>query len=253
MIRVSIIGAGNLASHLYRTFIHNDEIQLEKIFSRKAGRLSFVQENELKSHSLEELGDPDIIFLAVKDEAIVEVAQKLSIKNGFFVHCSGGNELKVLSEFENHGVFYPLQTFSKDKRIDFRNIPICIEANSEENLQKLKDFASLVSEKVFEVDSEKRRALHLAAVFVNNFTNHLYTIASDFCSENGIPFDILKPLMKETVSKLDTLPPYSAQTGPAIRNDKKTIMAHMEMLNEEHKKIYKLLTASIQKIHGKEL
>ena len=161
--------------------------------------------------------------------------------------------MNALAKFEDFGVFYPLQTFSKNKPVNFKEIPICLEANSKKNLNLLKEIASLVSEKIFEVNSEQRRALHVSAVFVNNFSNHLFALADDYCRENDLPFEILRPLIKETVSKIETLDPYSAQTGPALRNDQKTIAAHLELLDEDRKKIYNILTESIQKLHGKEL
>ncbi|APG59435.1 Rossmann-like and DUF2520 domain-containing protein [Christiangramia salexigens] len=253
MIKVVIIGGGNLATHLYQTLSLADHIEVIQIYNRNLKHLKFVQDPELAISDSAKIKDADLYLLAIKDEAIAEFAENLSGKDGIIAHCSGSQNLNQLSKMKNYGVFYPLQSFSKDKPVNFKKIPICIEANNTANLKRLKEIAHQISDQVFEVDSEQRKALHLSAVFVNNFTNHLFTIASDYCEENELPFNILLPLIRETVAKIDTLPPYSAQTGPALRNDQKTISAHLEMLNPDRKKIYTILTESIQKVHGKKL
>lgn len=253
MINVIIIGAGNVATQLYRTFPRVKELDVIQVFNRNPQNLNFVKEPEKRISQLKDLKKADVYIFAIKDEAIGEIAEKLEDRKAIYLHCSGSEPMNILSKFTNHGVFYPLQTFSKNKPVHFEEVPLCIEANSEENLKFLKNLGSLLSDKVYEVSSEQRKALHLSAVFVNNFTNHLYTIAADYCKENELPFEILQPLIKETVAKIDTLPPFSAQTGPALRNDTKTISAHLELLNEDRKKIYNVLTESIQKLHGKKL
>ncbi|CAL66780.1 Rossmann-like and DUF2520 domain-containing protein [Christiangramia forsetii] len=253
MIKVIIIGAGNVATHLYKSFTKTKQLDIIQVFNRDIDHLDFVDNASKKVSDISKLKEADLYLIAIKDEAIEEITEKLDTKNGIVVHTSGSQPLQILSKFKNSGVFYPLQTFSKIKPVNFKEIPLCLEANSEENLEYLKNIASLISDKIFEVNSEQRKALHVSAVFVNNFSNHLFTLAADFCKKEELPFDILRPLIKETVDKLETLDPYSAQTGPALRNDKKTISAHLEMLDEDRKKIYTLLTESIQKLHGKKL
>jgi len=253
MIKVVIIGAGNVATHLYQSFTKTKQLNVIQVFNRNNEHLSFVEGTTEKVSNIENIQEADLYVIAIKDEAIEEIAEKLNSKNGMVVHTSGSQPLQILSKFNNSGVFYPLQTFSKIKPVNFKEIPLCLEANSEENLEYLKKIASMISDKVFEVNSEQRKALHVSAVFVNNFSNHLFTLAADFCKKEELPFDILRPLIKETVDKLETLDPYSAQTGPALRNDQKTISAHLEMLDEDRKKIYNLLTESIQNLHGKKL
>ena len=148
-------------------------------------------------------------------------------------------------------VFYPLQTFSKDADIDFTEVPICVEVYEKENLQLLKDLAKAVGCKPHKITTEQRQTLHLAAVFVNNFTNQLYRIGHEICETKNIEFEILHPLILETAKKIQDMSPYMAQTGPAKRNDKKTIKRQLKLIeNEEHKAIYKMLTASIKKTHG---
>ena len=137
-------------------------------------------------------------------------------------------------------------TFSKDKKVDFNEVPFCLEAENKKDEEQLKELANLIGEKIYSINSEQRKALHVAAVFVNNFTNYMYNIGSDICKEHQVPFDILLPLIKETASKIETLLPEKAQTGPAIRNDKTTIKNHLDLLNKEQQKIYKIITKSIQ-------
>ncbi|MDR5590427.1 Rossmann-like and DUF2520 domain-containing protein [Christiangramia sp. SM2212] len=253
MIKVVIIGAGNVATHLYQSFSKSKQLDVVQVFNRNVERLHFVNNPTKRTSNLEDLVEADIYLLAIKDEAIGELASELKVKSGIVAHTSGSQSMDILSGYENFGVFYPLQTFSKNKPVNFSEIPLCLEANSEENLDLLKKVGAFITDKVFEVSSEQRKALHVSAVFVNNFSNHLFSLAADFCKKEELPFDILRPLIRETVNKLESLDPYSAQTGPALRNDQKTISDHLEMLDEDRKKIYTILTESIQKLHGKEL
>lgn len=253
MINVVIIGAGNVATHLYQSFSQAKQLDVVQVFNRKKSHLDFVKDPAQRISDYEEIIAADLYIIAVKDEAIPEVSEKLAENNGLVIHTSGSVAMEELSKFKNYGIFYPLQTFSKNKEVKFRNIPICIEANSVENVEVLREIGLMISDKVFEVNSKQRKALHLSAVFVNNFTNHLFTIAADYCEENELPFDILRPLIKETFAKIDSLPPYSAQTGPALRQDQETIEAHLEMLDKDQKKVYQTLTESIQIKHGKKL
>ncbi len=253
MIKVVIIGAGNVATHLYRTFSQAEQLEVIQVYNRNAAHLDFVEQPTKKVSDINDIEKADLYILAIKDEAIGDFATRLPKNMGLFVHCSGSVDLNVLSGFENYGVFYPLQTFSKNKPVNFKEVPVCLEANTEDNLQFLKKIAGIISNNVFEVNSSQRRALHLSAVFVSNFTNHMYDLAAEYCRKNELPFKILQPLIKETATKIETLTPHSAQTGPALRNDQKTISAHLEMLDEDQKKIYTILTESIQKLHGKKL
>ena len=253
MIKVVIIGAGNVASHLYQSFSKAEQLDVIQVYNRNPDHLDFVEDPEKRTSDLKKLKQADLYLIAIKDEAIEELVQNLQISSGLIAHTSGSQDMNVLSDFENYGVFYPLQTFSKNKEVNFQEVPLCLEANSEANLQFLKKIAELVSSNQYEVNSEQRRALHVSAVFVNNFSNHLFALADDYCRKNNLPFEILRPLIKETFTKIETLDPYSAQTGPALRDDKKTINAHLELLDEDRKKIYTILTESIQKLHGKKL
>jgi len=152
------------------------------------------------------------------------------------------------------GVFYPLQTFSKQKEVNFKGIPICIEASRKEDVEMLQKIATALSDSVYKISSDQRKSLHLAAVFINNFSNHMYQIGNEICEENALPFSILKPLIKETAAKIDALDPKQAQTGPAKRNDQQTIAKQLKQLeNKSYKKVYEVLTESIIQTHGKKL
>lgn len=228
MISVLIIGNGNIATHLETAFSKVDTIRVAKINSRK----------------LENIPEADITILAVSDDAIAAVSSK--IRNSFVVHTSGSSSIEDLKNATNKGVFYMLQTFSKDKEIDFSKIPFCLEAENKEDYLLLETLAKAIGVKVYTINSEQRKAIHVAAVFVNNFTNHLYKIGNDICEENKVPFEILQPLIDETSQKIKILSPEKSQTGPAIRNDKKTIKNHLELLNIKQQRIYKILTKSIK-------
>ena len=228
MKSVLIVGKGNVATHLYNAFLNVDEIAVTQISSR----------------TLTNIPKATITIIAVSDDAIAEVSSK--IKNDFVVHTSGSVAMNDLKNSHRKGVFYMLQTFSKDKKVDFNEIPFCLEAENKEDYQLLEFLAKSIGQKIYTISSEQRKTLHVAAVFVNNFTNHLFKIGNDICNTNNVPFEILQPLIKETVLKIEKLSPEKAQTGPAIRNDKKTIKNHLNLLDKNQQKIYKILTKSIQ-------
>lgn len=257
MVKVIIIGSGNVAQHLIAAFQNSkntgDEIELVQVFSRKASTLANVLDANLITTNLADLLEADLYIIAVSDDAIGAVAAQLAFKNRLVVHTSGSVGLDVLDDNNRRGVFYPLQTFTKNKAVDFKIIPICLESENSTDFRLLEKVAKVISDKVFAINSEQRKALHVAAVFVNNFTNHLYSIGNEICQENQVPFDILKPLILETAQKIMTISPQDAQTGPAKRNDLKTIEAHQLFLsNENQSTIYKIITQSIQD-HGKKL
>ena len=228
MITVLIVGSGNVAYHLYNAFLKVNTIDVTQINSRK----------------LVDIPAADVTIIAVSDDAIAEVSSK--INNSFVVHTSGSFAMNGLKTPYNQGVFYMLQTFSKNKEIHFSDVPFCLEAENEKDYQLLEYLAKSIGKKIYPINSEQRKIIHVSAVFVNNFTNHLYKIGNDICKENNVPFEILQPLIKETSEKIKELSPEKAQTGPAIRNDKKTIKNHLNLLNINQQKIYKILTKSIQ-------
>lgn len=246
MIRLSIIGSGNVAQHLIHAFSNATETELVQVFSRNTESVSHLISIDKITSNLSELKPVDVTIIAVTDDAIADVSKQLPFENQLVVHTSGSVTMETLNNKNRKGVFYPLQTFSKSKEVDFKTIPVCIEAENDTDFELLVNVAKAISNSVNSVNSEQRKALHVAAVFVSNFTNHMYLIGNEICKENKLPFDILKPLIQETANKILTLSPTEAQTGPAKRKDTQTINAHLNFLTDENQKeIYKILTKSI--------
>ena len=246
MIRLSIIGSGNVAQHLIQAFSKSTETELVQVFARNPESISHLFPIDKIISNLNELKPVDVTIIAVTDDAITNVSKQFPFENQLVVHTSGSLAMEALDSKNRKGVFYPVQTFSKSKEVDFKTIPICLEAENDTDFQLLVNVAKAISNSINNVNSEQRKALHVAAVFVSNFTNHLYQIGDDICDKNGLSFDILKPLIKETANKILTLPPTEAQTGPAKRKDTQTINAHLNFLTDENQKeIYKILTKSI--------
>ena len=253
MIQVTIIGSGNVARHLIKAFSEKAEIELVQVFSRKPQVVADLVNSDKIISDYNHLQTVDVIIIAVTDDAIAEVSDQIPFKNQLVVHTSGSVAMSNLDDKNRKGVFYPLQTFSKSKAVDFKIIPICLEAENDKDYQTLETVAKLISNVIYKVNSEQRKALHVAAVFVSNFVNHLYQMGNEICTENNLSFDILKPLIQETANKILTLSPKEAQTGPAKRKDTQTINTHLSFLTDENQKeIYKLLTKSIID-HGKKL
>jgi predicted short-subunit dehydrogenase-like oxidoreductase (DUF2520 family) len=253
MISVVILGAGNLAVHLFEALNKADKVLIVQWFNRKLDPIESYKNRVTITNDLTKLADADIYILAISDDAISGFSEQLPIQNKLVVHTSGSVGIHDLDKKHRRGVFYLLQTFSKDSEIDFKNVPICIEALEKNDLQLLKDLAESIGSTYYKINTEQRQILHLCAVYVNNFANQLYRIAHEISDGKGINFDVLKPLILETAKKVQTLSPFAAQTGPAKRNDKKTIKKHLKLIeNKDHKAIYELLTDSIKKTHGRQ-
>jgi len=229
MISVVILGNGNVATHLYNAF-------------SKASAIAVIQ---LNSRNPKNITNTDVTIIAVSDDAIQQVSQSISNRKGLLVHTSGAVDINAIVT-ERKGVFYPLQSFTKNAKIDFNNIPFCLETSNSDDYHLLEKLAKSIAKNSYQINSEQRKKLHIAAVFVNNFTNHLYKIANDICIKNNVPFEILYPLIEETAKKVQSISPEDAQTGPAKRNDVQTIKNQLENLNLQQQKIYQLLTKSIQ-------
>jgi len=255
--KIVMIGAGNLATQLGLA-LHEKNIRIQQVFSRTlesaktlADKLDASHTNELSKLDT----DADLYLIAVKDSSIQSILENLpAIDDQLIVHTAGSVPMMVLDGFSaNYGVFYPIQTFSKNRKIDFSNIPICIEANHPSNLVKLQELAGKLSGTIRQINSEERKILHLAAVFVNNFVNHFYAIGADLLHDNKMKFDLLIPLIKETALKIETLSPIASQTGPAKRNDQNVIQSHLKMLEDkpEYRKIYSFVSDSIFQLDKK--
>lgn len=250
MKKIVLLGYGNVGSHLLTAFFDHPTLKVVQVYNR-----SFVQIPETFSsipftQNLEDLQEADVYILSVSDDSIAPFSEKLPFKNKLVVHTSGGANMTAISNKNRRGVFYPLQTFSKNQQVDFKNIPLCIEAENAADEEILMEIANSISDKAVKINSEQRAKIHVAAVFVNNFTNYLYQIGEEILEENDIPFEILIPLIQETGRKIETLNPALAQTGPAKRNDQKTIEKHLNLLqNKSHRSLYSMLTKQISEYH----
>lgn len=251
-MKVALVGSGNVATHIGLA-LNAAGIRVLQVWSRQIehAKVLAAQIAANPISNLEEIDQTaDFCIVAVKDDAISVVAEELSGFKGIIVHTSGAVDLTVFNGlFDNYGVCYPLQTFSIAKQVAFSTIPICVEANNEETLDGIETLARKLSKNVVEVNSEKRKILHLAAVFACNFTNHLYALASDLLQDNGLAFDFIKPLILETAEKVQYALPADVQTGPAIRNDQQTLKKHEELLLKQPQllNIYQTLSDSIKK------
>jgi predicted short-subunit dehydrogenase-like oxidoreductase (DUF2520 family) len=253
MISVVIFGAGNVATHLFDVFNKANNVTVLQWFNRDLKRIEPYKSSVSITNDFSKLVEADIYILAISDDAISKFSKQLPINDKLVVHTSGTVGIHDLNKKQRRGVFYPLQTFSKEHDIDFKDVPFCIETLEKSDLKILKDLAEAIGSPYYKINTEQRQILHLSAVYVNNFTNQLYRIAHEISDVKGINFNVLKPLILETAKKIQTMSPYMAQTGPAKRNDKKTIKKHLKLIeNQDHKAIYELLTNSIIKTHGRQ-
>lgn len=250
-MKIVFIGAGNLATRLSLA-MQRVGMQIGQVYSHTeasarqlATRLGCPWTNDLSA--LQE--DGDLYVFSLKDTVLSDVISQVKPNNGMWVHTAGSMPMSVFEGYaQRFGVLYPLQTFSKGRNVNFDVIPIFLEANTDKNADYLKNIASALSENVRFMSSEKRRSLHLAAVFACNFTNHIYTLSYKLLENESIPADVLLPLIDETVSKIHSMPPAAAQTGPAIRYDENVINKHLAMLDDpDMQAIYRLLSQSIHK------
>lgn len=249
MKTINIIGSGNVAYHLMENIDTLPDFRLQQVAVRSKEKVLDLVSGDLIVTDIKNLNPADLTIIAVTDDAIKLVSDEIPYQNHLVVHTSGTTSMQMLNDKNRKGVFYPLQTFSKSRSVDFKNIPLCLETEQENDLKYLKVLAQQMSDKVYEISSEQRKSLHVSAVFVSNFVNHMYAIGDKICEENNIPFEILHPLIQETAVKITSLSPEEAQTGPAVRHDEKTITTHQNFLtNETFKNIYKLITESIQNV-----
>ena len=250
-LKIVMLGSGNLAFHLSNALLGANH-QIIQVFSRTINSAEILakQLNTNAISSLQEIdNNADLYILAVSDKAISHIINGFDFSNKKVVHTAGSVALSVFGcEYQNVGVFYPLQTFSKSRKLNFKEIPICIEANNPQFELFLTHLANQLSEIVLKITSKQRAQLHLAAVFANNFVNHLYSISKNIIVKSDIDFNILKPLIKETALKIFELSPENAQTGPAIRNDAGSLEKHLELLSSspEYQAIYKLISEDIR-------
>lgn len=254
MLRVVLIGNGNVAFHLHKALLNSPLVSLEYLAARRPSGFEGFDPHIPRGDLSHPLPEADFYLLAVSDQAVAGVSRMLAPSKGMVCHTSGALGVEALSGVGRKGVLYPLQTFSRERDIDFSRIPLCIETENPSDARFLKRLAGALSHHVAEVDSNRRRRLHLAAVFLNNFSNHMVFLAEALCQKEGLPNALLKPLLKETFEKLEAMPAYDAQTGPARRGDLKSMEAHLGLLADPlTREVYSLISKSIQRTYDQKL
>lgn len=248
-MKIVIIGSGNVAYHLAKAF-HENKIPVSQLFGRNETDLKFISEKLQIPFSTSQLQDADLYLICVSDGSISKVSKLITKENCLVAHTSGSLPKEILEGNYRKASFYPLQTFSKSKDLDYKEVPFFVESDDDQDLELLKNLASNISEKVMISTYEKRKYIHLTAVFACNFVNHLFARAKEISDSQDIPFEYFLPLIKETTQKIEILEPKLAQTGPAIRNDERVLKAHEELItDEEQLKIYKIMNESIKKMY----
>ncbi|KFF14317.1 NADP oxidoreductase [Chryseobacterium soli] len=247
-MQIVIIGSGNVAYHLAKAFVLKN-IPLAQIFGRNTENLKKISEELHVPYSTEHLEDADLYIICVSDQSVESVSQMITKKNCLVAHTSGSLSKEILIGGYRKASFYPLQTFSKSKNLEYEKIPFFIETETEEDKKLLFDIASQVSKNVMESSHEKRKYIHLTAVFACNFVNHLFSKAKEISDSQEIPFDYFLPLIDEMVQKIHEIDPKSAQTGPAVRNDVRVLEMHEQLLKDESLAIYKTMNHSIKKMY----
>ncbi len=248
--KIAFAGSGNIAWHL-AIGLKLQGYQITRIWSRTYSNASGLAEscNSIACEDVASLSeDADMIIIAVADKAIEDVALDFGKFDGIVVHTAGSVPMDVLSgHFENCGVLYPLQTFSKGTEVDLGQIPFFLEASSNEILKSIQKVAASLSTKIYEADSHQRMLLHVAAVFACNYSNLMYSISNELIQSSGVPQEVLYPLILETARKATSGDPFEMQTGPARRHDSTTIKKHIETLAPlpEYAELYQLLAKLI--------
>lgn len=252
-MKVVIVGSGNVATHLSLAMASLEGIEICQVYSPTEAHAQILAERlncDFVTNPTQIRKEADVYLFALKDQALETVIRAVPANNGLWLHTSGSMPMQVFAGYtERYGVLYPLQTFSKSREISFLGIPLFIECHREEDKNCLEELARRLSGKVCELSSEKRRSLHLAAVFACNFTNHIYALAEEILAKEGLSRDYLFPLIDETAAKVHELPAQEAQTGPAIRYDENIINKHLGMLADDPdvQTLYRLLSQSIHK------
>jgi len=248
---LALFGAGNVAQHLSKA-LHSKGVSFTQVFSRNLEHAQNLAK-ELKAEATdkaENVRPIDAFLFSLSDDAYSSVLEKVQASESLLIHTSGNLGLDL---FEGHsqrrGVFYPFQTLSDGQKIDMKTVPLFIESNTTADLQSIEKLAKKISQNVHRISDDDRRSYHLAGVFTNNFVNHMYFHAKQICEREGLSFELLEPLMRETLSKVIALGPRQAQTGPARRADEKVLNRHYAQL-EDHsdtQKLYQTLSESIIK------
>ena len=248
MIRIGLVGTGNVAIALAGEIRRHEAFTLVQLIGRDKNKIPKDLIDIPFSDQFNALPTCDMILIAVSDHAIQEVSNQLPLTDAVVAHTSGASSMDLLSNHKHRGVFYPLQTFSKQQPLTWSEIPILWEGNNKLVDEKLESLSQLLSPLAVQSDEKQRLSMHLAAVVVNNFTNHLYAEAHRFCKSKQLNFELLTPLIEETTRKIKQLDPRESQTGPASRGDMQTIQRHKAVpMTEELSDIYSLFTSQLLK------
>ncbi len=232
MIKIILLGAGNVGNHLYKAFSKSSEIDLIQWYCRDSNSISFNNPNTEIINELSELKDADVYIISISDSYIGEISKQIKISGKLVVHTSGSVDYTEIDD-------------------NITKVPICIESEENQDLILLEEISKNIGCESYKINFNQRKTIHLAAIFSNNFVNHMFTIAKDLLDAEDLNFNILKPLIDETVNKIHKLDPESAQTGPAIRNNNEIILNHIKALKkDDQKKLYELMTKLIQEKHG---
>lgn len=249
MLRITLSGNGRVASYFRQALTQSSTIDWVGWYAR---RFSEVEKNESRVPLFldpQELPEADLHLICISDDAIQSFVSQISVP-GVLAHTSGALGLEVYRGNSDGGVFYPLQSFTDNQILNASQIPICIEAPTQNCREVLEELAQHLGLQHQYMNSVQRLQLHLAAVFANNFVNHQWSLAEKICNQAQIPFQILQPLIENSMKKMQELGPQRAQTGPALRNDQKTLQKHIETLQDKSlQDLYEKLSASIQKSH----
>lgn len=252
---IVLIGAGNLATNLAKA-LYKKGFRIAQIYSRTAESAKLLAQ-QVEAEYTTELTDiypyARLYIVALKDDALLQLLPQIvkGREGALWVHTAGSIPMDVWQGYvERYGVFYPMQTFSRQREVDFTSIPIFVEGNSASDTEFLKEVAGVLSSKVYEATSEQRKSLHLAAVFTCNFTNHMYALAAELLQKYHLSFDVMLPLIDETARKVHEITPVDAQTGPAKRYDEHVMNGHLQMLGDEPQMqtIYRMLSESIHRL-----
>lgn len=255
-MKIVLIGAGNLATHLGKA-LHAAGHDMVQVFSRtmqSAETLASLLDAEPLTDMAQVRDDADVYIFSVKDSALEQlISQLCGDEKKVFLHTAGSMPMSVFrGKALHYGVLYPMQTFSKQREVDFSIIPCFIEANDEFALKQIEGLAGQISHRVFQLSSEDRKYLHLSAVFACNFANHCYAASQKLLQQHGIPFDVMLPLIDETAAKVHGMTPKEAQTGPAVRYDENVIGKQIQLLENQpyFQKIYDCMSKSIHELES---
>jgi predicted short-subunit dehydrogenase-like oxidoreductase (DUF2520 family) len=255
--QVVLVGAGNVATHLGLALLNNG-VDIVQVYSRSMQSAKPLSQ-KLHAEAIDDISqvkEVDAYLFAVKDDAIPLLTEAFPHTDKVMVHTAGSVDMTIFAKkTSQYGVFYPLQTFSKQRAVDMAQVPLCLEAANKQLATELESLAGKISKSVQFLDKDQRASVHLAAVFACNFANYMYSVADDFLKDRQLDFDLLRPLIAETARKVQHHKPAEVQTGPAIRDDMQILQKHLQELSDapEWQKLYRFVSDSIQKRHKKSL